>query len=137
MPILLQEVRRRPPLRRKRFLGVPPVYLVYGAICSGILAGWLFRPGGGLLPMRTAATVRIMPAVVPEQRTQTAAGQRLAQPYGTARTSQRVSVPPLPETDRNPVGTIEAPRAATAGFSDVQRAAPEDYTGFREVAPRR
>ena len=136
MPILLQEVRRRPPLRRKRFLGVPPICLVYGAICSGILAGWLFRPGGGLLPMRTAATIRIMPAVVPEQRTQTAR-QTPAQPRGTARAAQRVSVPPQPEMDRNPVGTIEAPRAATSGFSDVQRATPEDYTGFREVTPRR
>jgi hypothetical protein len=129
VPILLQEVRRRPPLRRKRFLGVPPVYLVYAAVCSGILAGWLFRPGGGLLPTHTAATIRIMPAVVPEQRTQTVRQRPAA--------SQRVSVPPLPEMDRNPVGTIEAPRAATAGFTDVQRAAPEDYTGFREVTPRR
>ncbi|MDF2117511.1 hypothetical protein PY365_18170 [Roseiarcaceae bacterium H3SJ34-1] len=133
MPILLQEVRRRPPLRRKRFLGVLPVYLVYAAVCSGILAGWLFRPGGGLLPTRTAATIRIMPAAVPEQRTHTAR-QAQAKPREA---SQRVSVPSQPKLDRDPVGTIKAPRAAATGFSDVQRAAPENYTGFREVTQQR
>jgi hypothetical protein len=131
LPILLQEVRRRPVLRRKRFLGVPPIYLVYAAVCSGLIAAWIVRPGGGLLPTRTA-TIIVTP-LTPRDSTSPTQQTPAPRPFATA---GKATTSPAPELDRNPVGTIEAPRAS-AGFRDVQRAAPEDYTGFREVTPRR
>jgi hypothetical protein len=130
LPILLQEVRRRPPLRRKRLLGVPPIYLVYAAVCSGLLAAWIVRPGGGLLPTRTA-TIIVMPQT---PRDSASAGKQGQAPRAFATVGKVTS--PQPELDRNPVGTIAAPRAS-AGFRDVQRAAPENYTGFREVTSPR
>jgi hypothetical protein len=129
LPILLQEVRRRSPVRRKRFLGVPPAYLVYAAICSGLLAAWLVRPGV-LLPTRTATIIVTPPA--PRSSASISKQTPAPRPFETA---GKVTLP-QPELDRNPVGTIEAPRAS-AGFRDVQRASPENYTGFREVTSPR
>jgi hypothetical protein len=132
LPILLQEVRRRPPLRRKRFLGVPLIYLVYAAVCSGVLAAWIVRPGGGLSPVRTA-TIRVMPQMLSDSAS---AGKQGQAPHLSAAT-RKLILPPQPELDRNPVGTIETPYAPARAFSEVKRAAPEKYTGFREVTPRR
>lgn len=120
MPILLQEVRRRHPLRRRRFLGVQPIHLICAAVCSGLLAGWLFRPGG-LLPSRTATII-----VVPQTPLDRASAGRQGQASA-----------PRPELDRNPVGTISTPSAPPQPFTAVERAAPEKYTGFRIVTPPR
>jgi len=142
MPILLQEVRRRPPLRRKRFLGVRPAALACAAVFCGVLAGWLFRPGGGLLPTRTA-TIIVVPQMPLDGASAGRQGQgQLSRPFAnagrsmTGRTMADTSIAPQPELDRNPVGTIPAPAAPARPFSEVERAAPEKYTGFRIVTPQ-
>ena len=141
--MLLQQVSRS-RRARPRTMRLAPILAVYVVLCGGVAATWMLRPQTGSIPAAKTATIRSAPqSAKPAATDSTASRSRPSAPTASSRAAGNSPS----GLDRDPVGTIEtletqhtleSPDTSRPmrGFSEIERAAPERYTGFREIPSR-
>ncbi|MDH7798582.1 MULTISPECIES: hypothetical protein [unclassified Beijerinckia] len=121
MPLFFQELPR-PAYRKRPRSALLERALIGVAVLSTVAALLFLRPQSTSVPPRIT-TMRLVP--LPPSPVAASASQSVPEAERIRPTA----------ADPMPVGAVSSPPQPQGTFRELQRAAPQDYVGFREIEP--